>query len=108
MPEPIAVQWSTDGRATNTMSKLAWILVWCAAWALLSSALVGLRAPLDWRRALVIVVLGIIAAGFVTTLENNLGAATWRDAEPLELFQAAAIAVAAAAAIWVGDRLLDR
>lgn len=108
LPSPMAVQWSTDGEITNTMPKLAWAALWSGAWVLVSSGLVALRAPHDWRRVLLIAVLGVLVAGYVTTLVNNFGAASWHEAGSLNLSGAAACAVAASGGIWVVDRALGR
>src|SRR5687768_12035892 len=103
IPNPMAVQWSTDGEITNTMPKVGWAALWSGVWVLVSSGLVALRAPLDWRRGLLIVVLGILVAGYVMTLTSNLGARTWREAESLNLLSAAVWAVFAAGGVWVVD-----
>lgn len=108
MPGPIAVQWSTDGRVSNTMPKLAWAALWSVAWLLVSSALVVVRAPLDWRRLLLILLQGTLVADYITTVENNIGANSWRQAEPLELVPAGALALVAAGAVWLIERALDR
>lgn len=107
MPEPIAVQWEWGGEPNNSMPKLGYMLLWSGAWALVSSALVGLRSPFDWRRWLVIAVAGGLIAGHVTTLENNLGADGWRQAEPLHLPATTVLVVAGIAVVGVAQRKLE-
>lgn len=108
LPNPIAVQWSTDGPTTNQMSLWVYLAIACAGWVLVSSALVSLRAPLDWRRLLMILVLGVLLGAHVMILENNLGAASAEQAEPFEPASAIAFVLVGTAAVWLAQRALDR
>ena len=108
LPEPIAVRWEWGGEANNSMPRLGYILVWSGAWVLVSSALVSLRAPFDWRRWLVIAIAGVLIAGHITTLENNLGADSWQAAEPLDITSALALVILGSAAVWLVERRLQR
>lgn len=108
LPEPIAVRWEWGGEPNNSMPKLGYMLLWSAAWALVGSSLVSLRAAFDWRRWLVIAVAGVLIAGHITTLENNLGAELWRTAEPLDAPATIALVLIGTGAVWLVQRTLDR
>lgn len=108
VPNPMAVQWSTDGAVTSTMSKVGWAALFSGAWAFASGSLVFLRAPFDWRRGLMIVILGVLVVAFVSTLMNNLGAQTWREAKSLHLLPVAVWVVIATGGVWALDRVLIR
>lgn len=107
LPEPMAVRWEWGGEANNSMPKLGYILLWSGAWALVSSALVSLRAPFDWRRWLVIAIAGVLIAAQITTLENNLGAESWQAAEPLDIPAAIALVLIGTGGVWLAQRRLD-
>lgn len=108
LPEPIAVQWGWGGQVTNTMPKVGYMLVWSGAWALVSSSLVLLRAPLDWRRWLFIATGGVLVAAHVTILESNFGADTWAAAKSLDIPAATALALIGTGGVWLAQRRLER
>ena len=108
LPDPIAVQWSTDGPITNQMPVWGYLAIACGVWVVVSSALIALRAPLDWRRLLVILVSGVLLGAHVMILENNLGATSARQAEPFEPASAIAFVLMGTAAVWLAQRALNK
>lgn len=107
LPEPIASRWEWGGPPNDSFPKVGWMLIWSGAWALASSSLVALRAPLDWRRWLMVVVSGVLLAGHIAMLENNLGAGSWHQAEPLDTATALILVVLCTGIVWLAVRRLE-
>ena len=107
LPEPIAVRWEWSGEPNNSMSKVGYMFLWSGAWGLVASYLAWLGAAVDIRRIIVTFVAGVLVAGHITTLENNLGAETWQQAEPLDIGIAALLVVIGTVAVWATARLSD-
>lgn len=93
LPEPMAVQWAWSGEPNNSMPKLAYMLLWSGAWGLVASYLVWLGPALDIRRLVTTFAAGVLFAGHVTTLENNVGADSWQAAERLDFAPALVLTI---------------
>lgn len=107
LPEPIAVQWRWSGEPNNSMSKVSYMFLWSGAWALVASYLAWLGVTVDVRRIIVTFVAGVLIAGHITTLENNLGVDGWQQAERLDIGIAVLLAVLGTVAVWCTARLSD-
>lgn len=55
---------------------------------------------------IVTLLAGVMIAGHITTLENNLGAESWQQAEPLDIQIALLLVVVGSALVWLTQRRL--
>lgn len=104
LPEPIAVRWEWGGRPNNSMPKLGYMFLWAGAWAFVASSLMWLGTGVDLRRLIITFVAGVLIAGHITTLENNLGTGGWQAAEPLDIPVALLLVVIGTAVVWLAHR----
>ena len=107
LPHPMAAQWAWHGPPTRSLSPWAWAAIWSLAWALVTTPLTRMSSHLDWRRWVHVGVAGVLVAGHVTALENNMGAEVWTEAEPLDLGIVVALSAVGALLVWFAARFWE-